>query len=31
MAINPFFKRKIYERLLKWKKDSNGTSALDLS
>ena len=28
MAINPIFKRKIYERLLKWKKDSNGTSAL---
>ena len=28
MAIDPIFKRKIYERLLKWKKDSNGASAL---
>ena len=28
MASNRVFKRKIYERLLKWKKDSNGSSAL---
>lgn len=28
MASNRVFKRKIYERLLKWKKESNGSSAL---
>ena len=28
MAIDRVFKRKIYERLLKWKRESNGKSAL---